>query len=114
MRMQNADAAGLVAEGHQLLAEDFEKARCVREFHGHADRMPEAAHVLAHRCAGAGFGQLRIVLGDAVGVVAAIGLEVFFRWFRCGLGLAERANICIHHVPPLGRLGHVYNLCIPK
>ena len=77
MGVQQADATAAVAKGHEFLAEDLEEARRVAELHGHAHRMPEASHVLAQRRSGVGFCDLRIVLGDAIGVVAPVGDEFF-------------------------------------
>ncbi len=72
MRMQHADAAAAVAKRDEFFVEDLQEARRIGQFHRHAHRMPEAAHVFAKRRARTGFGQLGVVIGNPVRVVAAI------------------------------------------
>jgi hypothetical protein len=75
-----------IAEGDQLLAEDLQEVRRVGQLHRHADRVPEAAHVLAHRGAGADFGQFRIVARHFIRVVAAEGDQLLDDGLLLGCG----------------------------
>ena len=76
VRMKDAHTAAAVAEGDQLFAQDLQEARGVGQFHRHAHGVPEGPHVFAHRRARADLGQLGIMVGHLVDVVAAVGNEL--------------------------------------
>ena len=94
VRVQQADAPALVAKGHQFLAQDHQKVRRVGELHRHADRLPEAAHVLARGRARPHLGQLGVVTGDLVGVVPAVGDQLLLH--RCGGAGRALAVVLVH------------------
>ena len=71
--MQHTYLAATVAKCHQLFAHDLQEARRIGELQRHADRVPEATQVLASWRAGAGFGQLWVMVRGVVGVVATVG-----------------------------------------
>ncbi len=60
-RVDEARPALPVAKQDQVLAEHAHRARHAAGIGGEADRMPVAAQQLAHRRAGADFGQLAVV-----------------------------------------------------
>src|SRR3984893_15468062 len=72
VQLQQTDVAALVAKGDQLLAEDFDPQWQVLQLVGKADRLPEAAHILAARRAGTDMGELAILLRDIPMEVPAI------------------------------------------
>ncbi|MDT4850780.1 hypothetical protein FQZ97_849390 [compost metagenome] len=100
VRVQHAHPAAAVAERHQLFGHDLQEARRVGQFHGHADRMPEAAHVLARGRARPGLGQLGIVANRLVRVIAAIRDQLLHR------ALAAAAGAC-GAVPLIHQFAHV-------
>src|SRR5262249_32374898 len=71
MQLQEADRTALVAKHHQLLAQDRELDRHVVQFVGVADRLPEAAKVLAARRVRPDMRELAVLAGHAAVVVAA-------------------------------------------
>src|SRR5258708_39237047 len=64
-RLHQASAAGPVAEQHQVLAQHPDFARRVAGMRDQADRMPIAAHQLAHRGAAANLGERRKMRRDS-------------------------------------------------
>jgi hypothetical protein len=63
MRIEGADPSLLVAEHDDVLAQQLFLARKLAQFVGGADRLPVAAHQLAHRAARLDAGQLVIGRG---------------------------------------------------
>src|ERR1700736_3177619 len=70
--LQQTDVAALVAKGDQLLVQNLDPQRQVLQLVGKADRLPEAAHVLAARRAGPDMGELGVLLGDVPVEVGAV------------------------------------------
>src|SRR5476649_1455668 len=70
-RFHQPRPAGLVAEQHEILAQYAHLARRVRGVRAESDRMPIAAHQLAHRRATPDLGQRDDVAGRSAGVSGA-------------------------------------------
>jgi hypothetical protein len=96
MRVQQTDAAAAVAERDQFFVEDLQEAGRVGEFHRHADRMPEAAHVFARRRAGPRLGELDIVRRNPVRVVAAVGNQLLHHGAARGAALLHLLRLHRH------------------
>src|SRR6266478_3593571 len=72
MQLQQTDVAALVAKGDQLLVQNLDPQRQILQLVREADRLPEAAHVLAARRAGTDMGELGVLLGDVPVEVGAV------------------------------------------
>jgi hypothetical protein len=71
VQLQQADGAALVAEHHQLLAQDPKFDRQIRDVVGVADRLPEAAEILAARRVRSDVGEFRVLARHFAVIVAA-------------------------------------------
>lgn len=76
MRVQHTNPSAAITECHEFFVEYFQVTRSIGQFDRHADGMPKRAHVLAHRRAGTGLGQLRIVARHLARVVPAEGNQL--------------------------------------
>src|SRR6266403_783176 len=72
VQLQQTDVAALVAKGDQLLVQNLDPQRQILQLVREADRLPEAAHVLAARRAGTDMGELGVLLGDVPVEIPAI------------------------------------------
>ena len=79
MAVQHADAAGLVAEGDEVLAQDAYRKRQVAKLRRQADRLPGGADILAEGRSRPHGRQLAVGAGDFALMVAGI-----FRRLRGG------------------------------
>ena len=105
---EQADLAALVAEDHQVFAEDADGNGEVLELRGHRHRMPEAAEIFAAGCAGAYMRQLLVFLQWPCHRVALVRLgcpACLFRHrllpSRRALPHAAGARASANHAPPV-------------
>src|SRR6267143_5168287 len=103
VQLQQTDVAAPVAKGDQLLVQNLDPERQVLQLVGKADRLPEAAHVLAARRAGTDMGELGVLLGDVPMEIPAIS-----RLQERGSG--RHRGSPFHHQLTLGRNGEA-NAC---
>ena len=92
MCVQQANAARTITECHQLFPHDFQKTWCIRELHGHANRMPKTTHVFAQGRAWPRLRQLGVMARLAAGVVAPKRNQLLFRGCVCWIGFVS----CVH------------------
>src|SRR5205823_3642597 len=72
--VQEPDPAALVAEQHQILAEDAHCQRHVLEFGRHRHRLPKTAQILATRRPRTDMGQFGVLAWHFTLVIAAVRL----------------------------------------
>src|SRR2546425_6984869 len=84
VQLQQPDAAATVAEQHEILAENPEAQRNVRQVAREGDRLPETAEVLATGCAGTHPRELVVGRRRLASVMGAVRRVEKLPWFDHG------------------------------
>src|SRR5262245_27112374 len=102
VQLEEPDLALGVAEEDQVLAHDANGLRQILQLRGEANRLPEAAQILAAGCPRPDPGQLGIVLRDVPMMIGAVGSYRGPRLGRRHVTLLEIGRSRLLDVPRLG------------